>query len=274
MIDYREPLVTFVVLDFAKPQEVRWCLQSIKERVKFPHKVVYYHNGKTTYSEELFEMGLVDIFVKSVKNEGLGIGTRNAMALSFSPYTIYFQNDQIIWGKNFTQQELDENIALLDTVDSNGNKVKSVSLAGQTCGDGIFSERAHLIKTSFYRRMEHELPLGDGGAGPYHHQQWREGQIQKFYRDNNYIHVTSSPPLVLDIGKWTVRDCAGGLMRMRTDTKAVDWLIPATEEYIFPEHTSEEWKVVIAGSWPKGKIPQIYLDKGQSFSCWDNLPLA
>lgn len=269
MKDYKEPEVTFVVLDFEKPNETYNCLSSIKQRVKFPHKVIYYHNGKSKHAESLFRGELIDIIAQSSVNDGLGVGTRNAMALSFSPYTIYWQNDQIL-GKDFLQKDLDTLILFLDSF----KDTKSIGLAGAPCGNGIYSERAHIIKTDFYRQMEFEIPLSDGGAGPYHHQQWREGQIQKFYRENNYVHFTDHGfQYAIDIGKWTIRDCAGGRIRMRTDTKAVWWDITPTESYIFPEHTESEWADAIAGKWIGGTIPQIYLDKKESFTCWDNLNL-
>jgi len=267
MKDYLEPEVTFAILDFQKPQETKHCISSIRNQVKFPYRIAYLHNGKSDYAYELYRAGLIDTFIQSKENNGLGVGTRDLMASVFTPYTIYFQNDQVV-GRAFEKEEF-EFLKLLVEQDN----VKSVALAGPTAGADIYSERAHIIKTDFYRLMEFSIPLGPYGAGPYHHGPWREEQIQKYYKENSYLHFTGHPPLAVDIGKWTIRDCAGGRVRMRTDTKAVTWEIAPTEKYVFPEHTDEEWELAIAGKWPVGKIPQIYIDKKLSFSCWDNLNL-
>jgi hypothetical protein len=274
--DYSEPQVSFVVLDFMKPELTAECLNSIRQHVKFPHKIVYLHNGPAPYAYRFYEHGLVDHFVQTANNDGLGIGTRNAMAAVFSPYTVYWQNDQLM-GRDFTQDELRILIGHLNSrrdriggTDS-GSEVKSISLAGALVGHGIYSERAHFIETKFYREMEHSLPLSYGGAGPYSHVMWREEQIQKYYKDRGYVHYTDWTPMAIDKGVHTIRPAGGGLVKMRTDTKAVWWIEPPKERYVFPEHTEMEWAIAMAGAWPGGKIPQIYLDRRESFNCWGRI---
>ena len=94
---YSEPLATFLVLDFKKPGETRLLLESLKARVKFPHKVAYLHNGcGETYGYDFFKQGLIDYFLQTRENNGLGIGTRDLFGISFSPLSIYVQNDQIL----------------------------------------------------------------------------------------------------------------------------------------------------------------------------------
>lgn len=281
MTDYQEPKLTFAILDFLKPVETYHAISSIRERTKFPHKIVYLHNGPAEHAYPIFQAGLVDTFVQTSKNNGLGVGTRDVMSLVHSPYTIMWQNDQIM-NRDFFEDEfnrlielLPKNVTNLQSVlrDEKVKYINSISLAGPTAGVEIYSERAHIIPTSSYRFLESVGVLGPYGAGPYHHGPWREEQIQKYYKANNLIHITDYLPLAMDIGKWTIRDCAGGRVKMRTDTKAVTWEIPPTEKYVFPEHTEQEWTDAIAGKWPAGKIPQIYLDKKESFNCWEGLNL-
>ena len=282
---YQEPLVSFLVGDFVKPVESRLCLESIRRHVRFPHKVIYHHNGTgsdTDYAYQYLKDGLVDQFIQTKVNNGLGIGTRDLFAASFSPYSILFQNDQIL-AVDFTQEMLDHYIGMLwgklwlsikdkpEPQDS-GWTVASVSLAGQVAGPSVYSERAHLIKTDFYRHMESSGILGYHGAGPYNDGgDWREAQIQRFYEKEKLMHVTHLPPIVRDNGVWTIRDIAGGRMKMRTDTKELQWIKPPTETGVFPDHTDEEWTTAIAGNWVPGTTPVNYIAKGQVFNCWGNV---
>lgn len=267
---YQEPLISYLVLDFQKPVEARLCLESIKRHTLFPHKVLFLHNGPADYPYQFLKDGLVDHFIQTCQNNGLGIGTRDLFAASFSPYSIPFQNDQIL-AQDFTQQMLDEFIGLLWLQNEDKTRtVASVSLAGQVAGMGVYSERAHLIQTSFYKGMELiDNRLGYAGAGPYNDSgPWREAQIQAYYAEKGFIHLTLLPPIVRDNGVWTIRDLAGGRMRMRTDTKALTWVKPPTEKAVFPDHTDEEWAMAIRGEWPKGQTPSNYVAKGQVFNCW------
>ena len=271
--DYSEPLISVCVLDYCKPQETRLLLESLRDRIKFPHKVIYLHNGGgESYGYEFFKMGLIDQFIQTRENNGLGIGTRDLMAASFSRFTMYVQNDQVL-GRDFTKEELDDIIKTLTSdVKIDGKTVMSISLAGYPCGKGIYSERAHIITTDIYKGFEFDYLLKAGGAGPYHHQPWREGTMQDIYKLNNYIHYAWPRQLFIDNGKYTIRDQpCGGKLRMRTDTKSVVWLVAPKEKYVFPDMTDKEWEDSIAGKWVNGTIPENYLKGGHSFQCWGNI---
>lgn len=273
MTDYTEPQLTVAVLDFRKPNETRLCLESVKQRIKVPHRVVYYHNGPAEHAYQFYTEGLVDLFLQSRINNGLGVGTRDLLAAVSTPYFIYLQNDQVI-ARDLTQPELDALIGTLGSfLDDQRTQILSISLAGPVGGSGVYSERCHIMETAFYREMEqcHRLPVG--GAGPWSHLQWREEAIQRYYNRQEFTHLTSWRPLVYDRGIWTVRDNpCGGRVRMRTDTKAVWWEVPPKEPYVFPEHSPAEWEIAIAGEWPAGRIPAIYQTRGESFNCWGDQP--
>src|SRR3989344_645427 len=58
---YEEPELTYLVLDFLKEPETRRCLESVKTYTKFPHKVIYLHNGRETdYPKKFLDEGLFD----------------------------------------------------------------------------------------------------------------------------------------------------------------------------------------------------------------------
>lgn len=273
MTPYEESQVSFLVLDFQRPFAARQCLESIRQHTKFPHKIIYCHNGVADYPLALLKQGLIDELIMPRENGGLGLGTRALFAACFSPYSIYWQVDQNM-GRDFTQEEFDK---LIDTLgmtyrapEINHQIIMSVSLAGVVCGENIYSERAHIIETRDYKRWESCLPLSAGGAGPFHHLEWREGQIQRYYKENDYYHWTDWPPLAIDNGRDAVRQNPdGSIWRHEPDRKGL-WLVsgPVKERFVYPSLSEKEWAEVLATqSWPPGKIPEQ--EEKDSFHVWN-----
>lgn len=267
MKDFSDPSLSILVLDFKKPEESKKCLLSIRENIKVPHSIIYYHNGDSDYAYQYYKDGLIDLFIQSRNNDGLGVGTRNLASISFSKFLMPIQNDQIV-GRSLEAPEFGFLCSVLDSATEIDGKVcGSISLAGPTAGKDTYSERAHLIKNDFYRYMEFAIPLNCYGAGPYHHGPWREEQIQNYYKQNNYIHFTGHPALVIDNGVWSRRtNPDGSIVRIKTDTKEIHWESRPTEKYVFPDMTDEEWSVSLAGNWINGTIPEKY--RAHSFRCW------
>jgi len=267
MNEYKEPELTIVVLDFLKETETRLCLESIKRHVKFSVKTILYHNGNgAEYPYQFFREGLCDTLIQTQKNEGLGIGTRDTFNAVFSPWTLSLQNDQII-GRDFTQEEFDKIKQYFDA-GYNGNIIKSISLAGPVCGQGIYSERCHIIKTDFYKWMEKGLPYH--GCGPYHDGEWRESYIQRLYKANSLIHFTDWPALVVDNGRSAKRQNPdGSLWEHQPDRKGLRLINgPVRDRYVYPYFTPEEWDYVISTqSWPEWQIPEK--EKAHSFHVWN-----
>lgn len=267
-VTYNEPLVSILVLDYKKPGATKLLLESLRRHIKFDHKIIYLHNGSDEdYGYSYFKDGLIDQFIQTKKNNGLGVGTRDLFAASFSQYSMYVQNDQVL-GRDFSKQEFDYLCSCLDK--SYDNKlVCSISLAGPVCGPGIYSERAHLIKTEFYKHLEDNKVLGFCGAGPYHDGKWREAQMQDVYKYNKLIHYTYEHPMFVDNGQEAVRQNPdGSIWKHFPDTKQA-FLVsgPVKEKYVYPKFTDEEWaKVIETQSWPDGQIPQNEII--DSFHLW------
>ena len=271
MNTYTEPKVSFLVLDFQRPQSAKTCLESIRRHTKFQHKIIYCHNGVADYPLELQKAGLIDELIMPRENGGLGLGTRALFAACFSPLAIYWQVDQIM-GRDFSQAELDQLMKKLeqDNRASDGRARVSISLAGAVCGDGVFSERAFVMETNFYKFWEQKLPLSHGGAGPYHHAEWREGQMQRLYESKGYVHDTGWPPFAIDNGRDAVRQNPDGSTWMHEPDRKGLWLMtgPVKDRYVYPKFTPEEWDFVIATqSWPPGQIPEQ--EKAHSFHVWN-----
>lgn len=269
-LEYREAPLAVLVLDFLKEEETRLCLESVKRHVKVEHTVIYHHNGQADYPVSFLREGLVDQLIQTKENHGLGLGTRALFAAAFSPISFYLQNDQFLV-RDFNEEDLNgmEEI-LCGEPPSEQPRICSISLAGAPCGDGVYSERGHLILTDLYREWEHRGMLGCHGAGPYHDGPWRESQIQQLYRDCDCWHMIWPQPFVQDNGRRAIRENPdGSLWEHQPDVKRL-WLLrgPVKERHVYPRLSEREWSDVIAHqNWEPGKIPEM--EVGESFHVWN-----
>lgn len=260
-------MITFLVLDYRKPVETRQCLESIARHAKFDYTVTLLVNGgDLSYASSLVEEGLVDQLILNKENTGLGIGTTDLFRSCKTEFAFYLQNDQFL-RCDISEKSLDQMLKLIGQ--TNGSEtIASISLAGAPCGKNIYSERAHIIRTDFYNNV---LPTDKYGAGPYHNGPWNEELIQKFYAENNCIHLTGTP-LVQDNGHAAIRENPdGSVWRHQPDTKKL-WLVDGEvhEKHIYPKFTEEEWDTVIeTNEWPDGQIPEN--EKADSFEAFNKL---
>jgi hypothetical protein len=254
--------VSYLILDFNKPTESSLCLQSLRENTKFDCPIIYLSNGgHQDYVWEFYKKGWIDKLVVNKENTGLGFGTQDLFKICDSEYAIYVQNDQYL-GREYTEAELDQQIEKL----GQDGKIQSISLAGDQC-QGKYSERAHLINSIFYRRVL--LPkLTGGGAGPYHHLEWAEETIQKFYEENNLKHYIWPQVLFGDNGAWSIRtNPDGSLWRNRTDIKTA-YLVqgPVKEKYVYPPFSDEQWETILKEQKCEAIVPDGWKDN--VFKCW------
>lgn len=274
---YQEPILSIFVLDYAKPIESRLCLESVKRHVKVPYKVIFVDNGSgEDYSLQFLKEGLVDQLIINRDSTGLGIGTRDGMNACFGQVALMLQNDQLFI-KDFLMPEFISLVTNFGATTEDGKKVGSINLAGNVAPEGVYSERAHLISTRFYKDMERNNILGYAGAGPYHDAgPWREAQIQELYARENLIHWTPpAMPWVRDNGVYALRDMKeGGVFLHRTDTKQVWVIVPPTGDKnpMYPKMTEEEFSMCKRGEWMDGRIPS--LERQDSFNCWGSTELA
>jgi len=257
---------SILILDFNKPEESRACLESVEELCQFNKNVVFLSNGgNQDYVWELYKDGLIDFCIFSRENEGLGLGTSKLFNFSPDERVLALQNDQIV-GRPISQKEVD---SIFDIMSEQG--IPSISIAGGQCGNNIYSERAHFTNKSFYLGMEKNIPLGRGGAGPYHDEIWREESIQGYYEENHLAHITNYPAAVIDNGRSAVRENPdGSVWKHLPDTKQL-WLIggPVKEKFVYPKFTEKEWDEVISSqSWPDGKAPELQVESAFKVPHW------
>jgi len=260
-----ENKISYLVLDYMRPYESELCLRSLKDNTKFECPVIYLSNGgNQDYVWEFYKEGWIDKLILNKENEGLGFGTTDLFKICKSQYAIYVQNDQYL-GREYIEEELDKQIAMLGNVLEDKKVIGSISLAGDQC-QGKYSERAHIIMPELYNSIPN---MPNGGAGPYHHIEWNEGHIQKWYEEEGFTHHIWPDILFGDNGAWSYRkNPDGSEWRHRTDLKKL-WLIkgPVKEKYVYPKLTEEEWNgVLVDQTWEEGKIPEQEVK--DSFQVW------
>lgn len=276
---YQEPILSIFVLDFAKPIESRLCLESVKRHIKeIPYKVIFVDNGSgEDYPLQFVREGLVDQLIINRESTGLGLGTRDGMNACLGQVTLMLQNDQE-FARDFMMPDFISLVNQFGAQTGDGRKVGSISLAGAPCGDGVYSERGHLISTRFYKDMERNGILGYHGAGPWHDGVWRERQIQDLYAREGLVHWTPPcVPWIKDNGVFAVRDGRRqgfGTWVHRTDLKTL-WNIVKPEQInpAYPKLSQDEWAQAIRGEWPEeGKVPEAEIK--DSFDCWSHTELG
>lgn len=259
-----KPILSFLVLDYNKPNETLLALESIKKNAKFEHQIILLSNGgRQDYIFQYYMDGLIDHVIFNKENNGLGYGTEDLFRFCDTEWAIYFQNDQTL------EIPIDENLIkrMIDYF-SQDPKLGAIGLAGHPCGHNTYSERAHLINVPFYNK----IPKTHGGCGPFNHLKYNEQAVQEYFKENGYKFMSTSPVFVSDKGFYTIRELPdGAVVRMRTDTKSVIWQKLPTKEYMFPDMTPEEWRDSIAGKWVDGTVPSRYLERKESFNCWGNI---
>lgn len=252
--------VSFLILDYKKPAETRACLESIRRHAKIDHKIIYLDNGSNeSYPHDLYRDGLADVIISKRRGMGGGVGQTDLFRWCDTRYAFFVQSDQTLV-HDIEPKHIDRFIDAL----SNGARV--VDCNGDQSQQGRWTDRAHFIDVQWFNSL---APFPNGGPGELHHLRWNENYLQEVFDklDNPIIHV--KPVLFEDNGVWTVRELpCGGIVKMRTDTKAVTWVKSPKERYIFPEHTDAEWAAAIGGAWVAGTVPNVYIQRNQSFNHW------
>lgn len=254
-----ESVVSYLVLDYNKPFETEKCLESIKQYSDFKYKVYLLVNGgDPSYAYNLFKKGLIDHLIYNKQNIGCGLGTIQLFNICDTKYAIYMQNDQSLCLK-ITQDLIDRMIKMFQPPQA----TKCISLSGFPAGQGNYSERAHLIDVDFYN----SIPKSIGGPGPFNNIKYSEQSVQEFFQEKKYTVIAVQPPLVVDNGKWSIREIGDGIYKHRCDTKQF-YVIkkPTYRTDIYPPLNDAEWKDVLEGRWEDGRIPEEW--KPHSFIFW------
>ena len=194
-----EYTVSFLVLDFNKPQETEKCLSSIRALTKFKsYEIVLLSNGGfQDYPVGYYRLGLIDRLFLYRRNHGCGVGTHDLYQASKGEFSIYVQNDQFMC-REFKPEELE---AMIDCLN---NGAACIDLSGGAGHNDKFSERAHIMRTSFYNQLHLK---GYGGPGPFEHDWlWSEAGTSYSFWDKDYQIMHTWPMLFANNGWRTIRE--------------------------------------------------------------------
>lgn len=251
------PNLSVLVLDFNKPVETCQCLESIRNNLLVPHKTVLLDNGsQEDYPWQLYKEGLADVLISKKIGMGGGFGQTDLFRWCDTQYAIFVQNDQELVYK-IGQSEFDKLTSLF------AQGFHCIDLNGDQSHRGVWTDRAHLIETSFFNSLG---PFPNGGPGndaiP-----WNEQYIQNVFQEKNYQIAHVTPTLFIDLGKWSIRKAGDGLYKHRCDLKTLYVLEkPTYRTKVYPPLDLNEWDSMLKGEWVDGTIPNAW--KEHSFRAW------
>ncbi len=251
---YTPPILTVAILSYRKPHETEVCLRSLRAHLKVPDSqiVLLENGGEAEYPWHLYRAGLCDALIVKSRGFGGGVGQTDLFRFSPSPYTLFVQCDQVLQydltAKTFIDMMVMLEPDMYDVIDLNGDQ----------SGRGVWTDRAHLVRTEWFNSL---APFPNGGPGldgvP-----WNEAYLQTKVKPERICHA--KPTLFKDIGKWSVREAGDGLFRHACDTKQVYVLKKPTQRNdAYPPFNDREWIKVLAGEWVDGDIPEAW--KAHSF---------
>jgi hypothetical protein len=254
--------VSFLVLDYNKPEETLICLESIKKRANIDKEVVLLSNGgNQDHVLQYYKNGLIDRLILNRENSGCGNGTVQLFESCQTEYAFYVQNDQFL-GYPLVQSLIDNFIDVLEFDPT----IFCIDVAGQQAGHNVYSERAHFIKVSRYLKVDKGIPGQLGGPGPFNFNRYTEQYVQEHCKINN-LSVVHTTPLFFDNGKWSIREIGDGVYKHRCDTKEF-YVIkqPTYKTEAYPPFNEDEWQLALNGKWINGTIPEQW--KTHSFKVW------
>lgn len=253
------PQLTAAVLDFNKEAETRACLESLRAHIRVPHKIVLLDNGgdaSATYPNDLYQAGLCDVLIRKRVGGGGGAGQTDLFRWCDTPLSLFCQNDQIMVD-DLDEARLARFSAMLD------GQFRCIDLNGDQSSRGVWTDRAHLIKTDFFNSL---APFPNGGPGD-DAAKWNEQYLQETFAARGYQIAHIRPALFADCGKWSVREAGDGLFRHRCDSKQI-WILrqPTYRTEVYPPFSESEWQLALAGKWVDGTIPEAW--RPHSFEHW------
>ncbi len=261
----KNPLVSFLILDYKKELETIQCLESIKKHANFPHKIIYLDNGGKDefYPDNIYRDNLCDVIIRKKNGIGGGFGQTDLIRFCDTEYFCFVQNDQ------FLQYPITEDV-IYYFISLLNKGYHCVDLNGDQSGRGIWTDRAHFMRTDFFNSLG---PFPNGGPGYDGGAKWNEQYLQEVFEKNNYQIAHIKPTLFVDNGVWSIRESGDGIFKHRCDKKEL-FIIkqPTYLDSVYPPLNESEKNDILSGNWPiwgkdqVGRIPEAW--KAHSFKFW------
>lgn len=245
--------ISFLILDYNKPEESKLCLDSIRNNVSgVDYEIVYLSNGgDQDYVFDFYKAGLIDKLILNKVNNGCGNGTHELFAACSTEYAFYVQNDQILIAP-LDQERVATYIKFLQE----NPKTLCIDVAGAQAGLYRYSERAHFINVEKYLNIPRGIKGELGGPGPFNNKTYVENYVQKF-AERYSLAVIHDDCLFQDNGKWSIRSIGDGVYKHRCDTKEFYVLkCPTYKTPTYPPFNDEEWDLALNGKWVDGTVPK------------------
>jgi hypothetical protein len=252
--------LSFLILDYNRPNELMMVLDSIKKRVKLNYQIILHANGgEQEYHYNLYIKGLINKLILNKENNGAGFGVVDLFNYCNTDYGFYIEGDQVFL-RDFTKEEHDQ---WKYKIENEGYEfISPIGMATQ----GEFSQRAFFTSTLLYRKLSLEMPCG--GPGPYCEKNTNENFIQKYLKNTNKL-LNIKTPLCMDMGCFSrcINPDKSEWLH-RTDTKE-HWLVkgPVLRKYVYPQFNDIEWEQVLKNQKWDGGIPEKL--KSSSFIYWE-----
>lgn len=243
--------ITFLVLDYNRPDNLKSCLSAIRDRCKIKHEIITLINGgQIDYAIELFKEGKTDKLLLSNTNEGSSLGILRLVESCTTDWFIFLQSDNI-FNLTITEDILSILIKIASDYDICG-----IDFTGLVPRDSLFSERAFLMRKDFY--LAHDLNTGYG-TGPFYNPAFpnSEQTTLQWIQLNNKHMAPCYPPIVIDSGKYAILELpCGGVLKRRSDTHQVWVLKKPLKKVNCYGLSEEEWDIILKGQWIGGTIPK------------------
>jgi len=261
--DHLKKEISFLIVDFNRPQESQLLLESIQRHVKFNnYEVIFYSNGGTQdYVIDFYRKGLIDRLILNKKNDGIGLAQPRLIEFCQTDYFINAQCDRYI-ARDFTLEELN---AMKEEFQSN----KNLGAIDFTFNN-IFSENAYMMATNFACQVpDHK----GGGPGPFY--SLGEGSETSTYNwiiKNNLQTKTWPYLLFRDSGMYAIQELpCGGILKKRTDSQQLTIIKKPTKKYENVPGlriSDQEWNQILNGTFINGTILEDH--KKDSFAFFSN----
>lgn len=253
--------VSYLILDFNRPEEGELLLTSLQSLARHPKEVVYLCNGgNSSYAIDFYNRGLIDTLIIKKDGDGGGFGQTDLWRYCKTKYAFFLQVDHILVSE-IKQETINYFIDLLEN-----KSFKCIDLNGDQSNKGGWTDRAHFMSSEFFNSL---APFPNGGPGTENEGFfWNEEYLGNTFANNGFKIAHISPLFFRDCGKWSVRQAGDGLYKYRCDTKNLYVLgKPTYRTEVFPPFNDSEWELAINGNWPKdGMVPKQW--EKNSFIYW------
>lgn len=242
--------ISFLIVDFNRPNESRLLVESLHKHVKFEnYEVIFYSNGGIQdYVIDFYKKGLITRLILNQKNDGIGMAQPRLIEFCQTDYFINVQCDRYM-SRDFSLEELN---SMKHTFDDN-KKLGAIDF----CFNNIFSENAYMMNTNFACKVPNHK---GGGPGPFYF--LGEGSETSTYNwiIKNKLEVKKWPyKLFDDSGMYAVQELpCGGIFKKRTDTQQLTIIKKPLKKYNEVPGlriSDKEWEQILNGTYINGTIP-------------------